>query len=56
MNGELNDYEEKHDLIVFENSDEDKVSIYSDRGLKGKIFAPEFVGKVKLQVGYYLVM
>ncbi|XP_058747011.1 uncharacterized protein LOC131620001 [Vicia villosa] len=51
VNDELSDYEEKHDLIVFENSDEDKVSIYSDRGLKGKIFAPEFDGKVKLEVG-----
>jgi hypothetical protein len=47
---ELSDFQEKYDLIAFENSDEDKVLIYSDRGFKGKIFAREFDGKVKLEV------
>lgn len=28
MSDDLSDYEEKHDLIAFENSDEDKVSIF----------------------------
>jgi len=48
---ELSDFEEKHDLIASENSDEDKVLIYSDRGIKGKIFAHDFDGKVNLEVG-----
>jgi len=48
---ELSDFEEKHDLIASENSDEDKVLIYSDRGIKGKIFAHDFNGKVNLEVG-----
>lgn len=48
---EHSDYEEKHDRIASENSAEDKVSIYSNRGIKGKISAHEFEGKVKLEVG-----
>lgn len=48
---EHGDYEEKHDLIASENSAEVKVSIYPNRGIKGKISAHEFEGKVKLEVG-----
>ncbi|KAJ1424167.1 Zinc finger, SWIM-type [Sesbania bispinosa] len=50
-NDELSDYEEKYDLINSENSDEDKVPIYFDRGIKGKLFVHEPDGKVKLEVG-----
>ncbi|WJX73681.1 hypothetical protein P8452_57436 [Trifolium repens] len=35
---ELSDYEEKHDVIVTDqNSDEDKMPIYLDRGMKGRM-------------------
>ncbi|KAK2421674.1 MuDR family transposase [Trifolium repens] len=45
---ELSDYEEKHDVIVTDqNSDEDKMPIYLDRGMKGRIFEPLSDGKFK---------
>jgi hypothetical protein len=47
----LSDYEEKYDVIAYENSDEDKVPIYVDRGMKGKLFDHESDGKVKLEQG-----
>jgi hypothetical protein len=50
-NDELSDYIEKHDVITREDSDEDKVPIYFDRGMKGEIFVHESDGKVKLDVG-----
>jgi hypothetical protein len=50
-NDELSDFEEKHDVATFDNSDDDKVSIYIDRGMKGKLFAHESNGKVKLEAG-----
>lgn len=36
-NNKLSDYEKKYDVIAFENSYEDKVPIYVDRGMKGKL-------------------
>ncbi|KAJ1426371.1 Transposase, MuDR, plant [Sesbania bispinosa] len=54
-NDELSDYEEKHDLITFEHSDEDKVPIYFDRGMNGKLFVYELDGKVKLEIGLLFV-
>jgi hypothetical protein len=53
---ELSDYEEKHDVIVTDqNSDEDKMPIYLDRGMKGRIFEPLSDGKVELEVGLLFV-
>ncbi|PNX86322.1 hypothetical protein L195_g042400, partial [Trifolium pratense] len=53
---ELSDYEEKHDVIVTDqNSDEDKVPIYVDRGMKGRIFEPLCDGKVELEAGLLFV-
>jgi len=37
-------------LLLLKNSDEDKVLIYSYRGIKGKIFAHDFDGKVNHEV------
>ncbi|KAJ1401847.1 Zinc finger, SWIM-type [Sesbania bispinosa] len=54
-NDELSDYEEKHDLITFEHFDEDKVPIYFDRGMNGKLFVYEPNGKVKLEIGLLFV-
>ncbi|KAJ1401166.1 Transposase, MuDR, plant [Sesbania bispinosa] len=54
-NDELSDYEEKHDLITFEHSDEDKVPIYFDRGMNGKLFVYEPDGKVKLEIGLLFI-
>ncbi|KAK7255963.1 hypothetical protein RIF29_29398 [Crotalaria pallida] len=54
-NDELSDYEEKHDIITTENSDEDKVPIYIDRGMKGKPFVSEPDENVKLEVGLLFV-
>ncbi|KAJ1424176.1 Transposase, MuDR, plant [Sesbania bispinosa] len=49
-NDELSDYEEKHDLITFEHSDEDKVPIYFDRGMNGKLFVYEPDGKERFEI------
>ncbi|KAK7250678.1 hypothetical protein RIF29_33263 [Crotalaria pallida] len=54
-NDEPSDYEEKHDIITTENSDEDKVPIYIDRGMKGKPFVSEPDENVKLEVGLLFV-
>lgn len=53
---ELSDYEEKHDVIVTnQNSDEDKMSIYFDKCVKGRIFESIGDGKVELEVGLLFV-
>ncbi|KAJ1426105.1 Transposase, MuDR, plant [Sesbania bispinosa] len=41
-NNELSDYEEQHDLILSDNSDDDKVPIYFDRALRDFVIQEGF--------------